>query len=106
MLTIVDVRDVSKAHIRALERDNAHGRYICAPTDKLMHMREIVALLDSLGFPTKQVRPLRFVLRPVCARRTRSRLSGHDSILTATASLVSSLVFFLRFLLCCVRLYR
>lgn len=65
VLTFVDVRDVSKAHIRALESDTAKGRYICAASEKPMHMREVVQVLDSLDFPTKKVRSA--VLRPVCA---------------------------------------
>lgn len=56
-LTFVDVRDVAKAHVLALETDTAKGRYICAASGKPMHMRDIVPLLDSLGYPTKNVRP-------------------------------------------------
>ena len=46
----VDVRDVAKAHILAMETDAASGRYLCA--DKAMHMRELVALLKSSDFNT------------------------------------------------------
>ncbi|MEI6846787.1 MAG: SDR family oxidoreductase [Chlorobiaceae bacterium] len=44
----VDVRDVAKAHLLALENSAASGRYLCSNTP--MHMRELVALLKSSGF--------------------------------------------------------
>jgi len=44
----VDVRDVAKAHILAMENDAASGRYLCSA--ETMHMRDIVALLKSSGF--------------------------------------------------------
>ena len=37
--SVVDVRDVSIAHIKALESDNANGRYIC--TNKTLHVLDI-----------------------------------------------------------------
>ncbi|MFZ4525207.1 MAG: SDR family oxidoreductase [Chlorobium sp.] len=46
----VDVRDVAKAHILAMETDSASGRYLCA--NEALHMRELVALLKSSGFGT------------------------------------------------------
>ncbi len=44
----VDVRDVAKAHILAMETAEASGRYLCAAES--MQMRELVALLKSSGF--------------------------------------------------------
>jgi dihydroflavonol-4-reductase len=44
----VDVRDVARAHVLAMETDTASGRYLCA--GEAMHMRELVALLKSSGF--------------------------------------------------------
>ncbi len=44
----VDVRDVAKAHLLAMETDTASGRYLCSA--EAMHMRELVALLNSSGF--------------------------------------------------------
>ncbi|MEI7824255.1 MAG: SDR family oxidoreductase [Chlorobiaceae bacterium] len=44
----VDVRDVAKAHILAMETGTASGRYLCSA--ETMHMRELVALLKSSGF--------------------------------------------------------
>jgi len=44
----VDVRDVAKAHLLAMETDTASGRYLCAAD--ALHMRELVALLKSSGF--------------------------------------------------------
>ena len=44
----VDVRDVAKAHIRAMETKAAKGRYLCAA--EAMHLRELVSLLKTSGF--------------------------------------------------------
>ncbi len=44
----VDVRDVARAHVLAMETDTASGRYLCS--GEAMHMRELVALLKSSGF--------------------------------------------------------
>jgi dihydroflavonol-4-reductase len=44
----VDVRDVAKAHILAMENDTASGRYLCSA--ETMHMNALVALLKSSGF--------------------------------------------------------
>lgn len=46
---IVDVRDVSEAHIRAMESDTASGRYICC-SDRLFPHREMVETAVELGF--------------------------------------------------------
>jgi dihydroflavonol-4-reductase len=51
---IVDVRDVSLAHIAALENDHASGRYLCS-CDKPMHIRDIVAVIKSKNFPCRDV---------------------------------------------------
>ena len=45
---MVDVRDVSKAHIRAMEIDDAEGRFICV--DHTVSMREMVEILDDQGW--------------------------------------------------------
>lgn len=45
---MVDVRDVSKAHIRAMENDDASGRFICV--DHTITMREVVELLGEEGY--------------------------------------------------------
>ncbi len=44
----VDVRDVAEAHIRAMERPAAHGRYLCA--GDTFSMRAIVQLLAEKGY--------------------------------------------------------
>jgi len=44
----VDVRDVSRAHILAMETPSATGRYLCAAETRTM--RETVAELRALGF--------------------------------------------------------
>ena len=44
----VDVRDVAKAHILAMETETASGRYLCSA--EIMHMKTLVALLKSSGF--------------------------------------------------------
>lgn len=46
----VDVRDVAKAHILAMETDSASGRYLCSA--EAIHMRELVGVLKSSGFDT------------------------------------------------------
>jgi dihydroflavonol-4-reductase len=48
--SFVDVRDVSRAHIAVLESESASGRYICADTDRLLHMRDVVSLLSDMGY--------------------------------------------------------
>lgn len=48
--TFVDVRDVSKAHIMAMESENASGRYICAASEKPISMKEMTALLQKRGY--------------------------------------------------------
>lgn len=45
----VDVRDVSEAHIEAMESDVAQGRYICV-ADRLVAMREVCNIAQSKGF--------------------------------------------------------
>lgn len=42
---MVDVRDVAKAHVLAMENDQAKGRYLCA--NVTVSMRELVAMLRS-----------------------------------------------------------
>ncbi|MEI8185991.1 MAG: SDR family oxidoreductase [Chlorobiaceae bacterium] len=44
----VDVRDVAKAHLLAMETDAASGRYLCSA--ETVHMKELVAHLKSSGF--------------------------------------------------------
>jgi dihydroflavonol-4-reductase len=44
----VDVRDVAEAHLRAMERPGAHGRYICAA--ETASMRTVVDLLRTHGY--------------------------------------------------------
>lgn len=44
----IDVRDVARAHILAMETDTASGRYLCSA--EALHMRDLVALLKSSGF--------------------------------------------------------
>jgi len=44
----VDVRDVAEAHIQAMERPAAHGRYLCA--GDTFTMRDIVQLLAEKGY--------------------------------------------------------
>ncbi len=51
-----DVRDVAAAHIAALENPAAQGRYLCASANA--SMRQIVALIKRLGYPTGKVAKL------------------------------------------------
>jgi len=44
----VDVRDVAKVHLLAMENDAASGRYLCSAES--IHMRMVVAILKSSGF--------------------------------------------------------
>jgi len=44
----VDVRDVAEAHLRALENEAAHGRYLTA--GETVAMRDLVALLEEEGW--------------------------------------------------------
>ncbi len=44
----VDVRDVARAHVLAMERMDARGRYLCA--NRTVGMREVVALLRANGY--------------------------------------------------------
>ena len=48
---VVDVRDVSEAHIRAMESRTASGRYICC-ADTMVHNRDIVRIANEMGFNT------------------------------------------------------
>lgn len=45
---IVDVRDVARAYVFAMEKPNAKGRYVCA--EHAASMRDVVDLLRELGF--------------------------------------------------------
>lgn len=54
--TLVDVRDVSKAHLAALEHDGAAGRYICAAAEKPITMREMVHCFQERGLALNMVR--------------------------------------------------
>ncbi len=45
---IVDVRDVSLAHLEAMERDDAEGRFLCVA--ERMTMEEVVELLNKEGY--------------------------------------------------------
>ncbi len=44
----VDVRDVATAHILAMEKPEASGRYLCSAES--LHLKDIVAILKSSGF--------------------------------------------------------
>jgi dihydroflavonol-4-reductase len=44
----VDVRDVARAHVAAIERPHVHGRYLCAATT--ITMRQVVEQLIALGY--------------------------------------------------------
>lgn len=46
---VVDVRDVAEAHVRAMENEQAEGRYICA-ADTLLAHREIAEIAIQFGF--------------------------------------------------------
>lgn len=50
---LVDVRDVSQAHILAMENPDASGRYLCA--HETFSMRSIVELLVELGYGNHKV---------------------------------------------------
>jgi dihydroflavonol-4-reductase len=45
---LVDVRDVARAHIRAMEKPGAHGRYVVAAESRTM--RQVIDLLRSNGW--------------------------------------------------------
>jgi dihydroflavonol-4-reductase len=45
------VRDVADAHLAALDRPQAHGRYLCAA--ETMDMAHVVALMRELGYRGK-----------------------------------------------------
>jgi dihydroflavonol-4-reductase len=45
---MVDVRDVADAHVRAMDAETAHGRYLCAAGT--ITMREIVDVLKASGY--------------------------------------------------------
>jgi dihydroflavonol-4-reductase len=45
---MVDVRDVAEAHVRAAERGDATGRFVCAAETR--HMRDVVRQLRELGW--------------------------------------------------------
>jgi dihydroflavonol-4-reductase len=45
---LVDVRDVAKAHVLAMESDGAHGRYLTA--GEALSMQQIVAILREAGY--------------------------------------------------------
>ncbi|KAI0566992.1 NAD-dependent epimerase/dehydratase [Gracilaria domingensis] len=53
-LPAVDVRDVSEAHIRAMETENASGRYIC--TAKNLHLEQIAATARANGLRATRIR--------------------------------------------------
>lgn len=57
-LPVVDVRDVSEAHIRAMESDSASGRYLCVSNQRLMSVAEMTETANELGFkaPTRNLR--------------------------------------------------
>ncbi|GAA3929916.1 SDR family oxidoreductase [Litoribacillus peritrichatus] len=44
----VDVRDVAKAHILAMENPDAKGRYLCA--NEVMTMKEVISFLKESGY--------------------------------------------------------
>ncbi len=44
----VDVRDVAKAHILAMETPNAEGRYLCS--NEIMTMTEVIKFLKEAGY--------------------------------------------------------
>lgn len=51
MFPVVDVRDVSAAHIAAMFSDRANGRYICCSNDcGAVHVRELLAIVRGLGY--------------------------------------------------------
>jgi dihydroflavonol-4-reductase len=58
--SFVDVRDVSRAHIAALESDSASGRYICADTENVLHMREVVSVIGDMGYAPNTVRARKY----------------------------------------------
>lgn len=53
----VDVRDVADAHVRAMERTNARGRYLCA--GDVVSMRALVDVLRAHGYGAYKLPRLR-----------------------------------------------
>lgn len=59
---MVDVRDVAKAHILAMENEGASGRYLCA--NRTITMKNLVELLSNLEPNNSQVPKFNLVSRP------------------------------------------
>lgn len=55
---MVDVRDVAEAHVRAVETDDASGRYICV--DHTIEMEDVVELLAAHGYEDRKLPKLNF----------------------------------------------
>lgn len=48
-VSVVDVRDVAKAHVRAFENENSQGRYMLSPFSE--HWSTMVDILKELDIP-------------------------------------------------------
>jgi dihydroflavonol-4-reductase len=55
----VDVRDVSHAHILAMENEKAKGRYLC--TSETLSMAEVVSILREAGYSNYKLPKLRMM---------------------------------------------
>ena len=65
---MVDVRDVAEAHVRAAERPEAEGRFVCAAETR--HMKDVVAQLRQLGYGEKTKLPRLDLSSPVGTKVT------------------------------------
>jgi dihydroflavonol-4-reductase len=59
----VDVRDVARAHILAMENDRACGRYLCA--GDVLSMKDVVALFEQAGYRDRYKFPRRDLTGPM-----------------------------------------
>jgi dihydroflavonol-4-reductase len=66
---LVDVRDVAKAHVLAMETERASGRYICA--GESLAMSEIVAILRESGYDRGYKLPRLDLTGPLATRLVR-----------------------------------
>ena len=70
----VDVRDVAKAHVLAMERENAHGRYIVSSAEGVSRLEMAKMLRDDPEFQDYPI-PDEEPVPPLCAPSLGFRLS-------------------------------
>ncbi len=98
--TFVDVGDVSLSHILLMELDSVEERYICGPSDKPVHLREVAKILLSKGYnpPMRDLTsswitfiktPSYLLPRGQAGHYTRNHLGAH--LITSNAKIVKDL---------------